>query len=199
MRWSRPNTKRLRWHRAIRTGVSAATHRVCAFTGPGPPSRPRAMASLKAQRLLPIVTSKSIKPIKYQINQISQILYDALSCCPAVLLLCTRHSRSPSRSLRPTGGPGPAIAGRFESATLLLRLSAHPTPPAAQICSAASRSECARRRAPSCCSVRSTVARPVAHCHFPCCWTHARQAQRVAVIPRALLLFRLLLAGRLDR
>ena len=96
-----------------------------------------------------------------------------------------------------TGGPGPAIAGRFKSVTLLLRLSAHPTPPAAQICSAASRSECARRRAPSCCSVRSTVARPAAHCHFPCCWTHARQAQRVAVIPRALLLFRLLLAVRL--
>jgi hypothetical protein len=34
------------------------------------------MASLKAQRLLPIVTSKSIKPIKYQINQINQIRYD---------------------------------------------------------------------------------------------------------------------------
>ena len=37
MRWSRPNTtKRLRWHRAIHTGVPATTHRVCAFTGPGP-------------------------------------------------------------------------------------------------------------------------------------------------------------------
>ena len=66
-----------------------------------------------------------------------------------------------------TGGPGPAIAGRFKSVTLLLRLSAHPTPPAAQICSAASRSECARRRAPSCCSVRGTFARPVAHCGLP--------------------------------
>ena len=104
------------------------------------------------------------------------------------------RSRARARS---TGGPGLAIAGRFKSVTLLLRLSAHPTPPAAQICSAVSRSECARRRAPSCCSVRGTVARPVAHCHFPCCWTHGRQAQRVAVIPRALLLFRLLLSGRL--
>ena len=36
----------------------------CAFTGPGPPSRPRAMASLKAQRLLPIANSKSIISIK---------------------------------------------------------------------------------------------------------------------------------------
>ena len=36
----------------------------CAFTGPGPPSRPRAMASLKAQRLLPIASSKSIISIE---------------------------------------------------------------------------------------------------------------------------------------
>ena len=97
MRWSRPNTKRLRWHRAIRTGVSAATHRVCAFTGPGPPSRPRAMASLKAQRLLPIVTSKSIKPIKYQINQISQIRYDVngtkFSYCTAASSLHSDYDR----------------------------------------------------------------------------------------------------------
>ena len=37
----------------------------CAFTGPGPPSRPIAMASLMAQRLLPIVKSKSIQSIRY--------------------------------------------------------------------------------------------------------------------------------------
>ena len=61
MRWSRPNTKRLRWHQAIRTGVSAATSRAHAFTGPGPPSCLKAMVSRGTQRLLPIVKSKSIE------------------------------------------------------------------------------------------------------------------------------------------
>ena len=81
MRWSRPNTKRLRWHQAIRTGVSAATSRAHAFTGPGPPSCLKAMVSRGTQRLLPIVKSKSIESTnrQIQINRINKSIKSTIA------------------------------------------------------------------------------------------------------------------------
>ena len=96
---------------------------------------------------------------------------------------------------RSTGGPGTAIAGRFKSVTPPLCLSAHPTPPAAQIRSAASSPVralsrtvllfCARlscphsrpvpRPLPAGCTPNKHIALPSSHALF-CCRTRCLPA-----------------------